>query len=99
MVDASVVSIPVEEPGAGGQPTLSLLEITKRFEGVAALTDVSFEVRPGEVHALLGENGAGKSTLMNIASGALAPDSGTIVFDGAEIAELTPGSARDLGIA
>ena len=46
MVDASVVSIPVEEPGAGGQPTLSLLYITKRFDGVAALTDVSFEVRP-----------------------------------------------------
>jgi ribose transport system ATP-binding protein len=99
MVDASVVSIPVEEPGAGGQPTLSLLEITKRFDGVAALTDVSFEVRPGEVHALLGENGAGKSTLMNVASGALAPDSGTIVFDGQTIDNLTPGLSQELGIA
>ena len=99
MVDASVVSIPVEEPGAGGQPTLSLLEITKRFDGVAALTDVSFEVRPGEVHALLGENGAGKSTLMNIASGALAPDSGTIVFEGQTIDNLTPALSQELGIA
>src|ERR1041384_5347415 len=99
MVDSSVVSIPVEEPGAGGQPTLSLLEITKRFEGVAALTDVSFEVRPGEVHALRGENGAGKSTLMNIASGALAPDSGTIVFEGETIENLTPALAQELGIA
>jgi ribose transport system ATP-binding protein len=99
MVDASVVSIPVEEPGAGGQPTLSLLEITKRFDGVAALTDVSFEVRPGEVHALLGENGAGKSTLMNIASGALAPDSGTIVFEGRTIDNLTPALSQELGIA
>src|SRR6476661_10533405 len=98
MVDASVVSLPVEDPGAGGQPTLSLLEITKRFDGVAALTDVSYEVRPGEVHALLGENGAGKSTLMNIASGALAPDSGTIVFRGETIDNLTPALARELGI-
>src|SRR2546421_1642800 len=99
MVDASVASIPVEEPGAGGQPTLSLLEITKRFEGVAALTDVSFEVRPGEVHALLGENGAGKSTLMNIASGALTPDSGTIVFEGQLVEGLTPAMAQGLGVA
>ena len=99
MVDASVVSLPVEEPGAGGQPTLSLLEITKRFDGVAALTDVSFEVRPGEVHALLGENGAGKSTLMNIASGALAPDGGTIVFEGETIENLTPALSQELGIA
>ncbi|HEY8408657.1 MAG TPA: ATP-binding cassette domain-containing protein, partial [Gaiellaceae bacterium] len=99
MVDASVVSLPVEDPGAGGQPTLSLLEITKRFDGVAALTDVSFEVRPGEVHALLGENGAGKSTLMNIASGALVPDSGTIVFEGETIENLTPALSQELGIA
>src|SRR3989440_2942004 len=99
MVDASVASIPVEEPGAGGQPTLSLLEITKRFEGVAALTDVSFEVRPGEVHALLGENGAGKSTLMNIASGALTPDSGTIVFEGEAVDNMTPALSQELGIA
>jgi len=99
MVDSSVVSIPVEEPGAGGQPTLSLFEITKRFEGVAALTDVSFEVRPGEVHALLGENGAGKSTLMNIASGALTPDSGSIVFEGETVDNLTPALSQELGIA
>jgi ABC-type sugar transport system ATPase subunit/ribose/xylose/arabinose/galactoside ABC-type transport system permease subunit len=99
MVDASAVSIPVEEPGAGGQPTLSLLVITKRFDGVAALTDVSFEVRPGEVHALLGENGAGKSTLMNIASGALAPDSGSIIFEGEPVDNLTPALSQELGIA
>ena len=99
MVDTSVVSLPLEEPGAGGRPTLSLLEITKRFDGVAALTDVSFEVRPGEVHALLGENGAGKSTLMNIASGALARDSGTIVFEGETVENLTPALSQELGIA
>ena len=66
---------------------------------IAALTDVSFEVLPGEVHALLGENGAGKSTLMNVASGATAPDGGTIVFDGSPVENLTPAVAQELGIA
>ena len=57
----------------------------KHYAAIAALTDVSFEVRPGEVHALLGENGAGKSTLMNVASGTTAPDAGTIIFEGAPV--------------
>ena len=69
-------------------PTLSLRSITKHFDAVAALTDVTFDVLPGEVHALLGENGAGKSTLMNVASGATAPDEGTIVFEGTTVEEL-----------
>jgi ribose transport system ATP-binding protein len=81
------------------RPTMTLSGISKHYEGVAALSEVSFEVLPGEVHALLGENGAGKSTLMNVASGATTPDAGTIVVDGAEIAHLTPAIAKDLGIA
>ena len=81
------------------QPTLSMLGITKHYDAIAALTDVSFDVLPGEVHALLGENGAGKSTLMNIASGATAPDGGTIVFDGSPVEQLTPAIAQELGIA
>ncbi|HET8743853.1 MAG TPA: ATP-binding cassette domain-containing protein [Gaiella sp.] len=80
-------------------PTLSLRGITKHFDAVAALTDVTFDVLPGEVHALLGENGAGKSTLMNIASGATAPDAGTIVLDGEPVGHLTPAVAQELGIA
>jgi ribose transport system ATP-binding protein len=80
-------------------PTLSMLGITKHFGAIAALRDVSFEVLPGEVHSLLGENGAGKSTLMNVASGATAPDSGTIVFDGTPIDNLTPALTQGLGIA
>ena len=53
--------------------TLAMSGISKSFGGVAALTDVSLEVLPGEVHALLGENGAGKSTLMNVATGTIRP--------------------------
>ncbi len=79
--------------------TLVMSGITKTYAGVAALTDVSFDVRPGEVHALLGENGAGKSTLMNVASGTTAPDSGTIAIDGDVVADLSPSVATSLGVA
>ena len=86
-------------PTSVATPTLSMHGISKHFDGVAALTDVSFEVLPGEVHALLGENGAGKSTLMNVASGAARPDAGSILFEGSEIDDLTPARAQELGIA
>src|SRR3954447_9390771 len=76
-----------------------MVGVSKHFDAVAALTDVSFEVLPGEVHALLGENGAGKSTLMNVASGATSPDSGAIDFDGSPIENLTPTGAQELEIA
>jgi ribose transport system ATP-binding protein len=99
VVNESTVSILADERGAAGQPTLSMLGITKHYDGVAALTDVGFDVLPGEVHALLGENGAGKSTLMNIASGATTPDAGTIVVGGAQTDSLTPVLAQGLGIA
>jgi ribose transport system ATP-binding protein len=84
---------------AAGHPTMLLSGITKLYEGVAALTDVSLEILPGEVHALLGENGAGKSTLINVASGTTAPDAGAIVFSGEVIHHLTPVQATELGIA
>ncbi len=80
-------------------PTLSLTGISKNYAGVAALTDVSLDIRPGEVHALLGENGAGKSTLMNVASGTVQPDTGEIRFRGDAITTLTPARASQLGIA
>ncbi|NQX35213.1 ATP-binding cassette domain-containing protein [Herbiconiux sp. VKM Ac-2851] len=78
---------------------LSLTGISKSYSGVAALTDVSLEVLPGEVHALLGENGAGKSTLMNVASGTVQPDGGRIRVNGEEIDGLSPALAAKLGIA
>lgn len=76
-----------------------LLEgITKRFGPVTALDDVSLTVRPGEIHALVGENGAGKSTLMAVASGALEPDEGTVRFFG-EALTADPGETRERGLA
>ena len=72
--------------------------IEKRFPGVHALKSVSFDLRPGEVHALMGENGAGKSTLMKVLSGVYQPDGGRIPIDGAEVALPSPKAARDLGI-
>jgi ribose transport system ATP-binding protein len=81
------------------EATMVLSGISKYYSGVAALTDVSFDVRPGEVHALLGENGAGKSTLMNVASGTTQPDGGTITIGGEGVPALTPHVATTLGIA
>ena len=63
-------------------PILALRGICKQFPGVRALDDVSFDVRPGEVHMLLGENGAGKSSLMKVLYGAYAADAGEIAVDG-----------------
>ena len=77
---------------------LILSNISKSFSGVAALTDVSLEVRFGKIHALLGENGAGKSTLMNIASGTLKSDGGTIMIQGQQITDLNPHQATELGL-
>lgn len=84
---------------ANGEPILELAGVSKAFGGAAALRDVDFDVRPGEVHALVGMNGAGKSTLVGIMSGAHDPDGGTVRLDGAETTGLTPRRAHELGIA
>jgi ribose transport system ATP-binding protein len=73
--------------------------IEKRFGGVHALRGVDFDLRAGEVHALLGENGAGKSTLMNILAGVIAPDSGDISVEGAPVRFANPRDAQASGIA
>ncbi|MFI5707821.1 ATP-binding cassette domain-containing protein [Kribbella sp. NPDC051620] len=86
-------------PRPATPPTLALHGICKSYAAVAALTDVSLEVLPGEVHALLGENGAGKSTLMGVAAGTITPDRGGIAVLGETVVELTPGRAIELGIA
>jgi len=82
-----------------GHPTIRLSEITKLYSGVPALSDVTVEFHPGEVHAILGENGAGKSTLMNIISGVLETDQGVVDFEGQRVSPLTPEKAVALGIA
>jgi rhamnose transport system ATP-binding protein len=80
-------------------PLLQATSIRKSFAGVQALKSVSFELLPGEVHALVGENGAGKSTLIKIITGAVAADSGTLAVQGQAIARNDPAAARALGIA
>jgi general nucleoside transport system ATP-binding protein len=77
---------------------LELREITKNFPGVCANDHVSFDLRAGEVHALVGENGAGKTTLMKILYGLYRPDSGTISVDGKEISVRGPRDAIKRGI-
>ncbi|CCH56618.1 ribose transport system ATP-binding protein [Fibrisoma limi BUZ 3] len=78
---------------------LQLVNISKQFPGVKALDGVSFEVQPGEIHALCGENGAGKSTLLNILTGNLQPNGGTINLNGKPIMISGPAHATELGLA
>src|SRR5690349_4276047 len=80
-------------------PLLEAIAIHKSFAGVQALQDVSFELRPGEVHALIGENGAGKSTLIKIITGAVTADSGDLRIRGQAVAHNSPAVARALGVA
>src|SRR5690606_17163975 len=77
---------------------LELTGITKRFPGVLANDNVSFAVRPGEIHALLGENGAGKSTLVKMSYGIMQPDAGEIRWNGEVVTVPNPKAARRLGI-
>ncbi|MGV8847196.1 sugar ABC transporter ATP-binding protein [Tessaracoccus sp.] len=74
-------------------PLLEVRGISKRFGATQALSDVSFDLRPGEVHALMGENGAGKSTLMKIIAGTYSPDSGSIHMMGNQIVMASPRDA------
>jgi simple sugar transport system ATP-binding protein len=78
---------------------LELSHIGRRFGHVIALKDASFRLRPGSIHALLGENGAGKTTLMRIAYGLLQPDAGRIHIDGSEVSFRSPADAIEHGIA
>lgn len=82
-----------------GEVIVSMEHIVKTFPGVKALDDVHFELRSGEVMALLGENGAGKSTLMKILSGVYTRDGGTMKFFGKEYGDLTPKQAQAAGVA
>ena len=80
------------------EPILTARGVTKRFGGLTAVDNVDFEVRPGEVVALLGDNGAGKSTLIKCISGVYRPEHGAVMFNGADITHHAPADIRSRGI-
>src|SRR5262249_34559784 len=84
--------------GRARRPMLTLNAISKSFPGVRALSGVNLEVRPGEIHGLLGENGAGKSTLIKVIAGAYAPDDGEMRFAGAPARWSSPREAKLHGV-
>ena len=87
-------------PGPAAEaPLIQIDNISKAFAGVKALREVSVGIRPGSIHALVGENGAGKSTLINILSGLLRPDHGRMTIGGHPFAPADPGAARGRGVA
>jgi simple sugar transport system ATP-binding protein len=79
-------------------PVLATVGISKMFGPVRALTDINFEIYPGEVVALIGDNGAGKSTLINVITGVLPHEAGQILFEGTPVNLSSPQEARRLGI-
>ncbi|QLQ36581.1 ATP-binding cassette domain-containing protein [Micromonospora robiginosa] len=81
-----------------GTPVLEAVGITKSYGRVRAVSDVSFDVRPGEILGVVGDNGAGKSTLMNVVSGAITPDRGHLLVAGRQLAPHTIAQARVAGI-
>jgi ABC-type uncharacterized transport system ATPase subunit len=98
-VDRPTVEQPTPpEQSAPGGLVLEMRGITKRYPGTVACDDVSFDLRRGEVHALLGENGAGKSTLMNVLYGLTPPDEGEIHARGERVQIASPNDAIALGI-
>ena len=91
--------LPAHPEGARMTALLELNKVSKRFGGLQAVHDLSFDVREGEILGLIGPNGAGKSTLFNLINGVFAPDTGRIVFDGIDITGEKPYRVARLGLA
>src|SRR5439155_26058096 len=88
----------VEPPEVVVAPAIEMRGITKRYPGVVANDGIDLIVRPGEIHALLGENGAGKTTLMNVLYGLATPDEGQILMNGEPVRITGPSDAIKRGI-
>ena len=100
------MSIPATSPVSSGDRSavahdlsVAVTGVSKRYGAVVALDQVDFELRHGEVMALLGQNGAGKSTLVKVLSGLVTPDSGTVSIEGAEVSMRSSSRSQGLGIA
>lgn len=85
--------------GSKSSALINIQNLTMRFGGLVAVSDVSFQVDDGEIHALIGPNGAGKTTTLNMINGIYRPTSGNIIFDGESIIELSPYMVTRRGIA
>jgi ribose transport system ATP-binding protein len=85
--------------GRSPKALLDIVALSKSFPGTQALDQVSLRIRPGEIHALIGENGAGKSTLLKLLAGIHTKDSGTILLDGRPISPSSPRDALALGLS
>src|SRR4051794_3083443 len=96
--EATVTTATASETGAGTRPLMELKGVSKSFGAVRALTDVDFEVYPGEVVGLVGDNGAGKSTLIKVIAGVEPADTGEIFVDGQPARISSPQVANSLGI-
>jgi ABC-type branched-subunit amino acid transport system ATPase component/ABC-type branched-subunit amino acid transport system permease subunit len=94
----SVRAIGAIVPEGDAVPALSVIGVSKHFGGVAALTDVSFQVKPGEILGVIGSNGAGKTTLIDICSGFVSPDSGRVQMFGRDVTSVPPARRAGLGL-
>ena len=89
----------LNEPGPTRAPLLSVADISVRFAGVKALSDVSFQVQPGELFAVIGPNGAGKTSLFNVISRVYQPVAGSVTYDGRDLLRLKTHQIARIGIA
>jgi len=97
--DSTGGALPLRDKRSDARTLLAVRNVTKRFGGLVAVNDISFDVTAGQILALIGPNGAGKSTTFNMISGVLKATSGTITFDGKRIDDATPQVIARLGVA
>ena len=95
----SEIAVKEQHPKPSTSPLLTVEDISVRFAGVKALTDVSFQVQPGELFAVIGPNGAGKTSLFNVLSRVYQPVSGRLTFDGRDLLQLRTHQVARIGIA